>query len=327
MRAAFYRESGPAKEVILFGGFEDPRPGPGEVRVRLQASGVNPSDVKSRTVMFERVRHLIPVIPNTDGAGIVDSVGEGVDTVAPGDRVWVAAAQWRGSNGTCAEYVVLPKSLVFPLPENTSVAEGACAGVPLLTAMHAVSLGPSIENSTVLVSGGATSVGHYVIQLAKQQGARVLTTVGDGSKAAIAREAGADETIVYKTEDVVARVGEMTDGAGVDYLVDMDMSYYSRIYPGIVARGGFIVVYGSNAPTVDDVPTHGFFSRDLTLKGFLLWNVEDGPMSAMGRAASAMLRDGKLKHNIGATYPFEQTADAHDAVEHGRVSGNVVIEI
>ena len=327
MRAAYYNESGPAKDVIKFGEFDKPKPGRGEILVKLDTSGVNPSDVKSRTVGFERIRNFLPLIPHTDGAGIVESIGKDVKTIAPGDRVWVAFAQWRGSNGTCAEYVSVPQSYVFSLPSNTSFVEGACAGVPVLTAMHALSIGPSIKHKTVLITGGATSVGNYAIQIAKQAGARVLTTVGSEAKAATAKSVGADETILYKSENIVDQVNQMTDNIGVHYLVDMDMSYYSRLYPLIVAERGFIVVYGSNNPIADGVPTHGFFIRDLTLKGFLLWNVSERQVKELGENASRLFSESRLKHNVGATYPFDETAEAQDVVEYGRVSGNVVIEL
>jgi len=327
MRAAFYNEPGPAKEVIKFGDFETPEPGADDVLVKLHASGVNPSDIKSRTVNFGRVQNLVPLIPHTDGAGIVESVGENVKSFVPGERVWVAFAQWRGSNGTCAEYVSVPQNFVFSLPSNTNFIEGACAGVPVLTAMHALSIGPSVKDRTVLITGGATSVGNYAIQFAKQAGARVLTTVGSGPKAVTAKSAGADETILYKSEDVVSQVNRMTDNEGVDYLVDMDMSYYSRLYPEIVAQNGYIVVYGSNQPSADGVPTNAFFMRGLTLRGFLLWNIPEQRVRELGQKANALFSENKLKHNIGAIYPFIKAAEAQEVVEQGTVSGNVVIEI
>lgn len=327
MRAAYYSKSGPAHKVIQFGEFDTPRPGPDEVLVRVNISGVNPSDIKSRTTSFARVKDLLPLIPHTDGAGIVEEVGSNVQSLKSGDRVWIGFAMWRGSNGTCAEYVSVPENFVFRLPDNTSFQIGACAGVPVLTAMHALSIGPEVNEKSVLITGGATAVGNYAIQFAKRSGARVLTTVGDTSKAETASSAGADETILYKQENLVERINQLTDGQGVDYLVDMDMSYYAPLYPSIVAQNGFIVVYGSNYHTTDGVQTHAFFMKGLTLKGFLLWNLPDELVRRLGESTTSLFTENTLKHNIGAIYPFLESAEAQDVVEHGKVSGNVVIQI
>lgn len=326
MRAAYYNKSGPAHEVIQIGEFETPRPGPDEVLVKIKNSGVNPSDIKSRTTSFARVKDLLPLIPHTDGAGVVEEVGSNVRSLKSGDRVWIGFAMWRGSNGTCAEYVSVPENFVFPLPENTGFDVGACAGVPILTAMHALSIGPDVKGRSVLITGGATAVGNYAIQFAKRSGARVLTTVGDTSKAETARAAGADETILYKQENPVELISQLTDGQGVDYLVDMDMSFYAPLYPSIVAENGFVVVYGSNHPIADGVPTHLFFMRGLTLKGFLLWNLPDELVRRLGESTTSLFSDNVLKHNIGASYPFLESAEAQDVVEHGKISGNVVIQ-
>lgn len=327
MRAAFYNKSGPAHEVIQIGEFDDPQPGPDDVLIRVKTSGVNPSDIKSRTVNFARVKDRLPLIPHTDGAGIIEEVGSNVHSLEPGDRVWIGFAQWRGSNGTCAEYVSVPQNFVFPLPENIEFEVGACAGVPILTAMHALYIGPNIKGKSVLITGGATSVGNYAIQFAKKAGARVLTTVGDESKAETASGVGADETILYKQGDLADRISQLTDGHGVDYLVDMDMSFYAPLYPSIVAQNGFIVVYGSNQRSADSVPTHDFFIRGLTLKGFLLWNLPDEHVRRLGEKITDLFANNSLKHNIGATYPFLEAAEAQDVVEHGKVSGNVVVRI
>ncbi len=327
MRAAYYNKSGPAHEVIQIGEFDDPQPGLDDILIRVKTSGVNPSDIKSRTTSFARVKDQLPLIPHTDGAGIIEEVGSNVHSLEPGDRVWIGFAQWRGSNGTCAEYVSVPKNFVFPLPANTEFEVGACAGVPILTAMHALYIGPNVNGKSVLITGGATSVGNYAIQFAKKAGARVLTTVGDESKAKTASSAGADETILYKQSNLAEQISQLTDGHGVDYLVDMDMSYYAPLYPSIVAQNGFVVVYGSNHRSADGVPTHAFFMRGLTLKGFLLWNLPEEHVRRLGEKISDLFADNALKHNIGAIYPFLESAEAQDVVEHGKVSGNVVIQI
>ena len=200
MRAAFYMKQGPAREVLQVGEQPTPEPGPGEVRVHLRTSGANPSDWKSRSGRTATMSAPL-IIPHSDGAGDIDRVGAGVaDRV--GERVWIWNGQWRRSHGTAAEYIVLPSVQAVPLPTNIGYAEGACFGIPALTALQAVRLAGLSPVSTVMIVGGAGSVGHYTIQFAKMRGARIITTVSGPEKAAHARRAGADEVINYRTENV-----------------------------------------------------------------------------------------------------------------------------
>jgi NADPH2:quinone reductase len=180
MRAAFYEAMGPARDVLRVGYVETPEPGPGEVRVRVRASGVNPSDVKSRglrKLMFPRV------IPHSDGAGEIEAVGAGVPASRVGERVWLWNGQWQRPSGTAAEFIVLPAAQAVPLPGNVSFEAGACLGIPAMTAYHAVELAVGHNAKTVFVSGGAGSVSQYVIQFAKARGATVITTISSEDKA------------------------------------------------------------------------------------------------------------------------------------------------
>src|SRR5215475_11699148 len=188
MRAAWYEKNGNAAEVLSVGEIETPRPGPGEVRVRLATSGVNPSDVKSRAGTARKIA-FPRVIPHSDGAGEIDQVGEGVEPARVGERVWTWNGQWKRAFGTAAEYIVLPAALAVRLPDHIGFAEGACLGIPAMTAVHAVATAETDSASTVLISGGAGSVGHYAIQFAKARGAVVITTVSSDEKAKLARAA------------------------------------------------------------------------------------------------------------------------------------------
>ncbi|OYW84276.1 MAG: hypothetical protein B7Z20_11135, partial [Sphingobium sp. 32-64-5] len=181
MRAVWYEAIGSAADVLRFGEMETPQPGPGEVRVRLHASGVNPSDVKTR--IGARAPIAFPrVIPHSDGAGEIDAVGEGVSAARIGQRVWVWNAAWRRPFGTCAEYICLPEAQAVALPQGTSFEAGACLGIPASTACHAVFADGDVSGQTVLVTGGAGAVGHYAIQLARWGGARVIATVSGPEK-------------------------------------------------------------------------------------------------------------------------------------------------
>ncbi len=222
MKAVWYERTGAAPDVLTFGDVPAPMAGPGEVRVRLQASGVNPADVGRRAGSY-RALEFKRVIPNSDGAGIIDQLGDGVTRLSVGQRVWLFNGQRNGrAFGTAAEYITLAEHLVTPLADNVSFAAGATLGIPCMTAWSCLFGDGPIAGQTVLVTGGAGAVGHYAVQLAKWGGARVIATVSSSLKAEQARLAGADLVIDYKTEDVVAKALAFTEQRGVDRVVDVD---------------------------------------------------------------------------------------------------------
>ncbi len=325
MRAAWYERTGPAREVIRTGTLPDPEPGPGEVRVRLAVSGVNPSDWKARSGVRPMAGPI--VVPHSDGAGVVDRVGSGVSAYRGGERVWVLNGQWGRPLGTAAEFIVLPEDLVVPLPEACSFEEGACFGIPALTAWRAVTVDGSVEGRTVLVTGGAGSVGHYAIQFAKLLGAaKVFATVSSAAKADHARGAGADVVIDYRTEDVAARVAAETGGRGVDRVVEVDIATNGRLLPRIVAKDGLCAVYGSAKPefSLEFVP---MIVSGAAIRFFIIYELE----ATARREAIARMNDlfarGLVRHTIAARFPLEDCAAAHEAVEGGRLMGNVVLTI
>jgi NADPH2:quinone reductase len=220
MKAVWYERTGPAREVLVHGEMPTPVAGPGEVRVRLEASGVNPADVGRRGGGYRPMEYP-RVIPNSDGAGIIDQVGDGVTRLKIGQRVWLFNGQRNGrAFGTAAEYIALAEHLVTPLPDNLSFAEGATLGIPGMTAWTCLYCDGPISEQTVLVTGGAGAVGHYAVQLAKWGGAKVIATVSSAAKAEQARLAGADLVVDYRTEDVVAKAMAFTGQRGVDRVVD-----------------------------------------------------------------------------------------------------------
>lgn len=325
MRAAWYTRNGVAREVLTVGEMPAPEPGPGEVRIRLHASGVNPSDVKSR-----RGRPLAGprVIPHSDGAGVIDKVGEGIPASRVGERVWTWNGQWRRPFGTAAEYIALPAEQAVALPDGVDFAAGACLGIPATTAFQAVRLLPTVEGRTLLVIGASSAVGHYVTRIASLAGARVIGTVGSQEKAAHARAAGAAETIDYKTEDVAARVAELTGGKGVDGIVDMDLSSTAALVSkDVLAPHGTLVCYGSNQMDEVGIPFRDFLFRNIALRFFVVYELLPEDRRAVLAGLKDLLEGGKLIHTIGARFPLERIADAHEAVEGGRVLGNAVIEL
>ncbi len=325
MRAAYYEKNGPARDVLELGDVETPRPGPGEVRVRLATSGVNPPDVKARSGTTRKIAYP-RVIPHSDGAGEIDSVGTGISASRIGERVWTWNAQWDRPFGTAAEYVVLPSEQAVALPADTSFETGACLGIPAMTAYHAVAVSGAAPGATVLVAGGAGAVGHHVVQFAKAAGATVITTVSSPEKAKAALQAGADHVIDYKREDVGERVMALTGKKGVDAVIELDVAANAKLIPQIVAPRGMVVVYGTGAVT-GEIPLMYCLRYAVTLKFIYVYELDPAERAAALGAIERALTAGRLITNIGKTLPLTDVVAAHEAVEAGKVLGNVVLKI
>ncbi|HEV7255885.1 MAG TPA: NADPH:quinone reductase [Mesorhizobium sp.] len=322
MKAVWYERNGPAREVLVIGDMPDPQPGPGEVRVRIHASGVNPSDWKTRS--GSRPMIAPRVIPHSDGAGVIDQVSAGVDPARIGERVWIWNGQWKRPFGTAAAFIALPLEQAVALPENTSFAEGACLGIPALTAHRALTVDGSVKEQTVLVSGGAGAVGHYAIQFAKLLGAKtVITTVSSDEKAEHAGTAGADHVINYKSEAVAERVMAITGGRGVDRVVEVDVAGNAALIPQVLALGGLCVAYGSNQPEAC-FAFGPMILRGIAVRFFIVYELSPEARSHGIADLTRWLEDGRIRHTIAAELPLERTAEAHEFVEQGRTVGNVV---
>jgi NADPH2:quinone reductase len=326
MRAAWYTQQGAAHDVLRLGEQPTPEVGAGEVRVRLRTSGVNPSDWKVRRGGFGRGLSAPLIIPHSDGAGDIDAVGPGVTGRTPGERVWIWNGQWKRPHGTAAEYIVVPSAQAAPLPDSVDDAEGACLGIPALTALQAVRLAGIAPGAAVLVPGGAGSVAHYAIQFAKRRGAMVYTTVSSAAKAAHAIAAGADASIDYRNEDVAARIGDLTAGCGVDAVIEVDLTRNARLYPAIVRPRGRVVVYGMTAPETA-LPALWMMQNSVSLLPFLIYEIGPADRAAGLAEIAGLLQAGKLRHTVAKRLPLERIADAHDLVESGEAMGNVVLDL
>ena len=323
MQAAWYEKNGTARDVMIVGEQPTPQPAAGEVRVKLHVSGVNPSDVKSRTA---RPLGDPFIIPHSDGAGVIDAVGAGVDASRIGQRVWTWNAQWQRPCGTAAEFVCLPSAQAVVLPDGVSFQAGACMGIPGLTALQAVRIAGDVSQQTVLVTGASSAVGHYVTQMLKRLGATVIGTVGSEAKAAHAKAAGADHCLFYKTEDVVARVKELTGGKGVDAIIDMDFSTTIQwMAQGVMRPHGHLVCYGSNPPADISVSFRPMLFNSFTLSFFLVYELTPQDRQACVNELTDMLKQNQLSHTIAAEFSLSQVVQAHEAVESGKLIGNVVI--
>jgi NADPH2:quinone reductase len=325
MRAAYYEQNGPAGEVLKIGEVETPRPGPGEVRVKLAASGVNPSDVKARSGATRKIAYP-RVIPHSDGAGRIDMVGAGVSGSRVGERVWTWNAQWLRPFGTCAQYVALSSEQAVRLPDTTRFEVGACLGIPAMTAYHAVATAGAAPGVTLLIAGGAGAVGHYAVQFATAAGATVIATVSSAEKAAAACAASAVHTIDYRHENVGQRVMAMTADKGVDAVIEVDIAANAKLIPSVLRPRGVVVIYGTGTPECE-IPSMFLLRNAITLKYIYVYELTPAERAAALSAITRSLEAGALITNIGRTFPLLETAAAHEAVESGKVLGNVVVDI
>ncbi len=325
MRAAFYERQGPAEEVLRLGSVERPEPRTGEVRVRVLASGVNPSDTYGRAgsqapMAFPRV------VPHQDGAGVIDAVGQGVAAERVGERVWVYEATLNRPHGTAAEYTVVPAHRAIKLPERVSFEEGACLGIPALTAHRALFADGPINGQTILVTGGAGAVGSTAIQLAKWGGAKaIIATVSSEEKSREAQTAGADHIVNYRTQDVVAEIKRLTNDAGVERIVEVDFGGNLPASLHAVKLHGTIAGYATRGNTEPKVPFRALMQKNITVHAILVYTMPESAKEAAARDVIRALEEGALKPRIGARMPLDKVAEAHLAVERGAVIGNVVL--
>jgi len=322
MRAVWYDESGDAN-VLQVGEMPDPNPGLGEVRVRVVISGINPSDWKMRA----RAMRFPKIIPNQDGSGVIDKVGEGVPESRIGERVWLYESNFGSASGSAAEYTVQPAQHAVPLPEKASFADGACLGVPAMTAHRAVFADGPVTGKTVLVTGGAGAVANYAIQMAKLGGARVFSTVSSDEKAHIARDAGAEVTINYRTEDVTARINELTDDLGVDRIVEVEFPGNFEVSRKAIADNGGIAVYGFGDGAADPPGVPFRFRRsNITVRFVMVYTMPEDAKKAAVDDITEWITNGQLTHLHGPHFTLDQAAEASRAVE-SHVVGTVMLDV
>ncbi|GES46460.1 NADPH:quinone oxidoreductase [Rhizobium dioscoreae] len=328
MRAAFYDRQGPAKEVLAIGELPDPQPGAGEVRVRVVASGINPSDIKTRTGFGGKAMPFLRIVPHQDGAGVIDAVGFGVPERRIGERVWIYMSQWGRAFGTAAELVVVSSAQAVRLTDNVSFEIGAALGVPAMTAHRCLFADGDLRGKQVLIQGGAGAVGNAAILLAKWAGAWVAATVSREEQAEVARAAGADLIVNRRKEDVAAAVRSATGGNGVDRIVDVDISANIDVAIACLARDGVVSAYSTESP--DAKLTIPFFLALLGGFSFRFVYVYTMPEAAMRQAAeevSACAAWGAYVPRIAKTYALDEVAEAHELQESGKAIGKVLLRI
>jgi NADPH:quinone reductase len=323
MLAARYERNGSAHDVLQVVDLEAPQPGPGEVLVRMVFSGVNPTDWKARAGSRRPSGSF--QVPNQDGSGIIEAVGDGVDPGRVGERVWLFFAAWQRPWGTAAEYTVVPADQAARLPDHASFELGASLGIPAMTAHRCLLADGPIKGKAVLVAGGAGAVGRSAIQLARWLGAaNVVATVSSEHKAAIARDAGADAVIDYTAADALERVREAV-GDGVDRIVEVSLGANLELDLAAAATHCVVATYADDGPDPLLSPLT-LMRLNLVLRFVLIYTMPRDAVDAAVADLTEALEDGALTEPQLHRFPLERTADAHDAVETGAV-GKVLIEV
>ncbi len=325
MHAVYYDGFGPADEVLTFGEMPDPIAGPGEVLVQIKATGVNPSDVKLRAGARPGAVMAYPrVIPHSDGAGVIEAVGEGVDPGRVGQRVWLWNAAWQRAFGTAAERIALPSAQAVYLPDQASFADGACLGIPAVTGWFSVFGDGPVAGKTVLVTGGAGAVGRYACQMAALGGARVITTVSSAEKAA---HAGVTDWINYRDTDVAEAVLALTHGEGVDRIIDVDFAANQAIALRVLKPGGVIASYASASEIAPTLQFYPLMFRNITLRMLIVYLLDQTTRAAGHAALSDWLRADALRHAPVVLHGLDKVAQAHALVAAGDKLGTVVVMV
>jgi NADPH2:quinone reductase len=308
MRAAFYERTGPASEVLQVGEVDLPEPGPGQVRVLISFSGINPTDVKTRGRGVASIDEF--QIPHQDGSGVIDSVGSGVDPNRIGERVWVMLAANGNRYGTAAQYCIVNSDLARHLPDSVSLELGATLGVPAVTAAYCLFSDGPIAGESVLVSGGAGAVGRAAVQLAKWAGARVFTTVSSERKAQIATEAGADVVVNYTDPTAIDQLKDQ----GISRIIEVNLGANLELDLAVSQPGLKIVVYAADG---DDpmLPRRALMTACISIEFMLLYNIAEPKLWQAVEFVEAALAQGALTPPPITLMPLTEIVAAHVQIE------------
>lgn len=326
MKAVVWRAFGPARDVLSVEDVARPEVSAGEVLVRVAFSGVNPSDCKARGGARPGV--IKPpfemIVPHSDGAGVVEAVGAGVDAGRVGERVWLWNGQWQRAFGTCAEYIAVPAEQAVTLPEGVSLEDGAVLGIPGLTAAQTVFGGGDVAGQTVLVSGGGGSVGYLAVQLAAWAGARVIATCGARDMDRV-KAAGADVVLDYASADLAAEIMAATDGAGVDRAVEVELGPNLAMLCEVMKPLGTIAAYGSAKDMAPEMPFGPMLFKALKLDITLIYILPLAARMAAVEKLHEALTAGALRFAPPHVFALKDAAKAHEMVEAGGRTGAVLV--
>lgn len=326
MKAWWFEQAGSAFDVLKFGEMKRPEPKADEVVIRVDFSAVNPTDVKRRSDGRELSR-FSQIVPNNDGSGVIVAAGSNVDASRVDTRVWIFAAQAGRAMGTAAQYCVLPSSQAIALPDNTSLEEGACLGVPAVTAHRGLFSEGPIDGKTILITGGTGRVGMYAVQLARQAGANVIATAGSPEKVKRLATLGAHHCINYKTENQVEAVNQITDGRGVDLMLDVTFGTNATDAPSLVAENGAVTSYSTDPVMTPSLDFNAFMFSNILIRPFSIMRMPLKAKVAAFDHITMLLEQNTLNHRIGGRFSFAQLPQAHQAVEQGDIDGVCVVSI
>lgn len=327
MKASWYESFGRAAESIITGQQPVPVAGQGEVLVRLKTTGVNPSDVKKRAGAFPELLDNGFVIPHSDGAGIIEAVGDGVDSSRVGERVFVYQAQYGRRFGTAAEYVALDSIRAPELPDNTSFEVGACIGIPILTAHRCVFAEGDVNGRTLVITGGAGRVGYYAIQWAKSAGAVVIATASNPVDEKTCRGVGADHVVNHRQDNWGAQVLELTGGEKVDRVIDVEFGANLPQVLSCIRVGGTIATYSSTQVKEPKLPFLQMLFMDLSIRLVLVYAMPENAKELAIADTVRSLEKEELQHRIAYSLPFNEMAKSHELIEQGGFGGCVVVNI
>jgi NADPH2:quinone reductase len=327
MRAAWFEAFGPARDVLQIGEQEAPSAGAGEVLVRMHTSGINPSDVKKRAGSFPTLLDAGLVIPNSDGAGVVEAVGDGVDSARVGERVWIYQAQYGRRFGTAAEYVAIESARAPKLADNAGFEIGACLGIPVMTAHRCVFADGDVKGQTVLVTGGAGRVGFYAVQWASQAGATVIATASNPDDAEACRNAGAHFVVNHRDEKFVNAIKGAAGGSLVDRIVDVEFGANLPASIEVLRIGGTIATYSSAQVAEPKLPFLKMMYKDITVRMVIVYAMPEAAKEFAIADIEHALSEDLLQHRIGATMPLEEIVAGNVLVEHGDIRGAVILKI
>ncbi|MEM1413054.1 MAG: NADPH:quinone reductase [Pseudomonadota bacterium] len=327
MKAAWFDAFGAAAETLQVGEQPTPEAGPGEVLVRLATSGVNPSDVKKRAGAFPNLLDGGLVIPHSDGAGVIEAVGEGVDPARVGERVFLFQAQYGRRFGTAAEYVALDSRYAPVLPDEASFEVGAVIGIPIMTAHRCVFADGPVSGQTVLVTGGAGRVGDYAIQWAAQGGAWVIATASNPEDEARCLAMGAREVVNHREPGWGDKVADLTAGELVDRVVDVEFGANLPEVLKCIRIGGSIATYSSTVVPEPSLPFKDMMFMDLTIRMVIVYAMPEEAKAEAVAATQEALRKGSLEHRIAHTVPLAEIARSHELIENGGFGGCVVLTL
>jgi NADPH:quinone reductase-like Zn-dependent oxidoreductase len=327
MKAAWFEAFGPARQVIRIGEQPVPAPGPGEVLVHLRTSGVNPSDVKKRAGSSPTLLDNGLVIPNSDGAGVIEAVGEGVAKSRMGERVWIYQAQHGRRFGTAAEYAAIDARRAAPLPEPAGFDVGACLGIPAMTAHRCVFADGPVKGQTVLVTGGAGRVGYYAIQWAKSAGARVIATASKPEDERTCRDLGADAVVNHREPGWGERVKAANGGNSIERVVEVEFGANLAEVLQCIRAGGTIATYSSMQAPEPKLPFYRMMFMDLTVRMVLVYVMPEPAKQAAIADIAKYLAECRLQHRIAHRLPLEDLARANELIEQGELRGCVVVDI